>query len=59
MGMQADPRKRGRIHVEEIEEDERFQQLTQVAWAHQPRDLTVTIPSSPTNDFFSAARRSV
>src|SRR5207244_4038233 len=38
------------FHVEEIEEDERLQKLTQVAWAHQPRDRTVTIPPSPTND---------
>src|SRR5438132_9839973 len=51
MWMQADPGKRGRIHVEQIKEDERFQQLTQVAWAHQPRDRTMTIPPSPTNDF--------
>src|SRR2546422_9729746 len=51
MWMQADPRKRGRIHLEEIEEDERFQQLTQVAWADEPRDQAVTIPPGPTDDF--------
>src|SRR5882672_10057287 len=48
--MQPHPLERGILHVEEVQENERFQYLTKVAWAHQPRDRTVAVPSGSTDD---------
>src|SRR5882672_11835458 len=48
--MQPHPLERGILHVEEVQENERFQHLTKVAWAHQPRDRTVAVPSGPADD---------
>ena len=39
-----------RLQVEEIQEDERFQHLTKVAGAHQPRDRAVAAASGPADD---------
>src|SRR5882672_115644 len=48
--MQADPGERGLLHVEEVQEDERFQNLTKVTRAHQPRDRAVAAAAGATDD---------
>ena len=48
--MEAHPRERGLLHVEEVKEDERFQHLAEVAWTHQSRDGAVAVPAGPKDD---------
>ena len=48
--MEADPLERGFVQVEEVQEDERLQHLTEVAGAHQARDGAVATPSRAMDD---------
>ena len=48
--MQPHPLERGMLHVEEVQEDERFQDLPEVARTHEPGDRTVAVPSGPADD---------